>query len=109
MLEPDLRDRRIAFTSPASYAEFLQQQLEQAGAEAIWMPTISIQQSDRTRNAVQNALINHLSQVQGIAFTSRNGIRAVAEVLPKVFSALPKLNTPSCWQLWGETLNNYQA
>lgn len=94
MLLSELQNRRIAFTSPSPYSDFLQQYLKSARAEAIWVPTIAIQRSDRTRANIRTALTNHLSQVSGIAFTSRNGIRAIAEILPQVFSTLPPLSNP---------------
>lgn len=85
---------RIAFTSPASYAEFLKQHLEAAGAKAVWVPTIEIQRSDRTRAHIRETLTTHLSQVSGIAFTSRNGIDALAAELPQILTTETQLKNP---------------
>ncbi|MCM1984491.1 uroporphyrinogen-III synthase [Lyngbya confervoides] len=91
-MNPTLLDCCVAFTSPVSYGEFLRSQLESAGAIPLWVPTISIQQSDRLQAKVRQVIAAELHQISGLAFTSRNGIRAVASALSSV--DLPPLRTP---------------
>lgn len=89
MTVSNLRGKRIGITAPKSYGEFLVEWLEHAEAIPVWAPTISIHRHEQTRQAVRGA-IAQIHSVAGIIFTSRNGIKAVAEALPAEILSLPQ-------------------
>lgn len=72
--------KTVAFTTPSLYAPRLQFLLQQHGAIPLWCPSIVVETTARTRQDVQDCL-GTLESYSGIAFTSRAGIQALAEVL----------------------------
>ncbi|MCO5557796.1 hypothetical protein L7F22_011368 [Adiantum nelumboides] len=80
-----LEGKTVAFTSPSLYASRLQQLLQQEGACTLSCPSISVESTPQNREAVQNCLCRSSPPsplpFSGIAFTSRAGIKAVADVL----------------------------
>lgn len=88
---PRLEGKTVAFTTPSLYAHRLQHLLQQEGATTVWCPSITVESTAQTSQDVHDCLCGSPSSssppftslFSGIAFTSRAGIRAVAEVLQK--------------------------
>eukprot|EP00250_Pteridium_aquilinum_P027080 c34154_g1_i1 orf=86-985(+) len=80
-----LEGKTVGFTSPSLYASRLQHLLQQEGAFPRSCPSISVESTPQTRESVRNCLCRRpppsSTPFSAIAFTSRTGIRAVAEVL----------------------------
>ncbi|KAI5078143.1 hypothetical protein GOP47_0007967 [Adiantum capillus-veneris] len=82
-----LEGKRVAFTSPSLYASRLQRLLLQEGAITLSCPSIFVEATPQNREALQNCLCRSSPlPFSGIAFTSRAGIKAVAEVLSRLFA-----------------------
>ncbi|XP_058073301.1 uncharacterized protein LOC131222296 isoform X3 [Magnolia sinica] len=77
-----LYNKRIAFTTPLTYARRLGHLLQLHGSNPLWCPTIVVEPTPRTKTSIkpylQNPLLNSFS---AIAFTSRTGISAFSESL----------------------------
>ncbi|XP_068649149.1 uncharacterized protein [Aristolochia californica] len=83
--------RRIAFTTPLTYATRLAQRIELRGWAPYHCPTIMVGPTPRTDSALEAYLLPPcpLLHFCAIAFTSRNGIAAVAQTLRPDFHPLP--------------------
>ncbi|KAJ0987146.1 hypothetical protein J5N97_005502 [Dioscorea zingiberensis] len=86
-----LASRRIAFTTPLSYAPRLSGLLELAGAEGLAVPTVVVGPTPRTLDAISPFFLpGALDPFTAIAFTSRAGISAAAAALSSLSAvALP--------------------
>lgn len=78
-----LAGQLIAFTTPSIYASRLQYLLQQNGAIPLWCPSVVVETTPHSRQAVLHCLSgsSRLAHYSGIAFTSRSGIKALAEAL----------------------------
>ncbi|CAM6090204.1 unnamed protein product [Calypogeia fissa] len=77
--------RVVAFTTPLQYASRFENFLREVRAEPLWCPTIVTEQTEQTRQELEDYVRRSSSigefQVHGVAFTSRAGIKAISEVL----------------------------
>ncbi|XP_029122798.1 uncharacterized protein [Elaeis guineensis] len=77
-----LSGRRIAFTTPLTYAGRLTRLLELHGANPLPVPTVAVEPTPRTLAAVEPYLHGRtLDSFAALAFTSRTGIAAFALAL----------------------------
>ncbi|KAL3147544.1 hypothetical protein ABBQ38_014597 [Trebouxia sp. C0009 RCD-2024] len=76
-----LLGKRIMITAPRQYATKLASCLIAAGARPVWLPSITITHITRQNLSAVSKQLGNLSQYSDIAFTSRNGIHAVMELL----------------------------
>ncbi|KAG9455554.1 hypothetical protein H6P81_000062 [Aristolochia fimbriata] len=84
--------RRIAFTTPLTYAARIARTIELRGWEPYHCPTISVGPTPRTHSALEPYLLPPdpiLRLFSAVAFTSRNGIAAFADSLRPGFPPLP--------------------
>ncbi|KAH7429806.1 hypothetical protein KP509_09G067100 [Ceratopteris richardii] len=95
-----LNGKKVAFTSPSQYASRLQRFLEEEGAFAISCPSISVRTTPENLEAVKNCFRRSSTlysyPYSGIAFTSRSGIRAVADVLSANENSTTEVKGNSC-------------
>lgn len=87
-----LSGRRIAFTTPLTYAGRLTRFLELRGAAPFPVPTVAVEPTPRTLAAVEPYLSGGaLDSFAALAFTSRTGIAALALALALVDGGPPPL------------------
>ncbi|XP_072972872.1 uncharacterized protein [Typha angustifolia] len=79
----DLCGRRIAFTTPLTYAGRLSHLLRLRGAAPLSLPTVAVEPTPSTLAALRPYLLaGTLDSFSAVAFTSRNGISAFSLALP---------------------------
>ncbi|XP_073064156.1 uncharacterized protein [Primulina eburnea] len=81
--------RVVAFTTPQNYADRLSRLIHLRGWAPLWCPTLTIQSTPQTISCIQTAISTSLHHCSAIAFTSRSGITAFADVLSGGFETPP--------------------
>lgn len=73
--------RAVAFTTPQNYAGRLSHLIHLRGWTPLWCPTLIVESTPHTICCIQTAISSSLHHCSAIAFTSRSGITAFADVL----------------------------
>ncbi|KZV19415.1 N-acylphosphatidylethanolamine synthase-like [Dorcoceras hygrometricum] len=74
----------VAFTTPQNYAGRLSRLIHLRGWAPLWCPTLIVESTPHTISCIQAAITSSLHHCSAIAFTSRSGITAFADVLSSI-------------------------